>query len=160
MDGEREMKIKKYADGPARLRQALQKVPAEAMKWRPGPEKWSVHEVVCHCADAEMNAAVRIRFLLVAEKPTIQGYDQAQWAREFDYHDQSLEAALAVVDAVRRSTVPLLRRMSDQDWKREGRHTEMGAYTPESWLNVYSEHLEKHAGQIERNLAQWRAQSR
>ena len=86
--------------------------------------------------------------------------DQAQWARELDYHDQPLEAALAVVDAVRAHTVPLLRRISEHDWKREGRHTEMGHYTAESWLNVYSEHLEKHAGQIERNLAQWRAQSR
>ena len=25
------------------------------MKWRPGKGKWSVHEVVCHCADSETN---------------------------------------------------------------------------------------------------------
>ena len=41
-------------------------------------------------------------------------------------------------------------------WRREGRHTESGRYTAEDWLLVYSEHLEKHDAQIERNLAAWR----
>ena len=64
------------------------------------------------------------------------------------------------MDAVRANTVPLLRRMSDEDWKREGSHSESGRYSAETWLDVYALHLEKHAGQIERNLAQWQAQNR
>jgi hypothetical protein len=34
---------------------------------------------------------------------------------------------------------------------------ESGRYTAEDWLNTYAEHLEKHSGQIERNLAAWQA---
>ena len=44
-----------------RFHDALNLVPDSAVKWRPAPGKWSAHEVVCHCADAEMNAAARIR---------------------------------------------------------------------------------------------------
>jgi hypothetical protein len=87
----------------------------------------------------------------------IQGYDQARWARALDYHEQPLDVALATVEAVRGHTTPLLRRMTDTQWQRVGRHTESGPYSAEQWLAIYAEHVEKHAGQIERNLAAWRA---
>ena len=73
---EREDRIERYARGPARLKAALGRVPEEARKWRPGPGKWSVHEVVCHCADAELNAAARVRYLVAEKDALIVGYDQ------------------------------------------------------------------------------------
>src|SRR3972149_697775 len=77
---ERQGLIERYALGPRRVREALSRVPDEARKWRPGPGKWSVHEVVVHCADAETNASVRLRYLLAAKDPLIVGYDQETWA--------------------------------------------------------------------------------
>ena len=53
---ERAALIERYARGPALLKAALKKVPTAAMQWRPAPGKWSVHEVVVHCADSETNA--------------------------------------------------------------------------------------------------------
>jgi hypothetical protein len=152
---ERQDLIEQYARGPERLRAALAKVPEEARKWRPGPGKWSAHEVVVHCADSETNAALRLRYLLAEQDPLIVGYDQDAWARRFDYHAQPLEPSLAATEAARGRTAPLLRVMSDADWAREGRHTESGRYTAEDWLRIYAQHLEGHAGQIERNLAAW-----
>ena len=64
---ERERLIRQYAEGPARLRGALARVPEEARKWRPAPGEWSAHEIVCHCADSETNGAARIRYV-VAER--------------------------------------------------------------------------------------------
>jgi len=66
-----------------------------------------------------------------------------------------LEPALATVAAVRANTVPLLKRMSEQDWHKVGRHTESGRYAAEDWLAIYAEHLEKHSRQLERNLTEW-----
>src|ERR1043166_9817531 len=82
--------IEKFAGSCARFKAALAKVPAGGRKWRPAPGKWSVHEIVCHCGDAEMNAASRLRFLLAEEKPLIVGYDQDGWARKLDYHATQL----------------------------------------------------------------------
>src|SRR5262249_1244438 len=47
---ERRDLIARYVRGPEVLRAALARVPREALQWRPAPGKWSVHEVVCHCA--------------------------------------------------------------------------------------------------------------
>jgi hypothetical protein len=142
------------------LKAALAKVPAEARQWRPAPGEWSAHEVVCHCADSETNAAARIRYLLVEKDPVIVGYDQAAWAVALDYHAHPLEPALATVAAVRGNTAVLLRRLADAAWLREGRHTESGRYTADDWLRTYAEHLEIHARQIEANLTEWQTRCR
>jgi hypothetical protein len=155
--GERESLIEQYARGPARLREALAKAPREALQWRPEPGRWSIHEVVVHCADSEANAALRIRYLVAEKEPLIVGYDQDAWSRLFDYHAQPLEEALAAVASARDRTVPLLRRMSDADWTKAGRHTESGPYSAEDWLRIYAAHLEGHARQIERNVEAWTA---
>lgn len=153
---EREALIDRYARGPALLKAALAKVPKEAMQWRPGPDKWSAHEVIVHCADSETNAHGRIRYLVAEEQPpVIQGYDQARWAKVLDYHALPWEPALATVEAVRANTTALLRRMTDEQWARMGSHTEAGTYGALDWLHTYAEHLEKHAGQLERNIAAW-----
>ena len=155
---EREALIQRYEDGPVKLRDAFATVPREAWKWRPGKGKWSVYEVVCHCADSEMNAAARIRYLVAEPKPVIQGYDQARWAQVFDYHSARIELALAAVDVMRAHTVNLLRQLPEEAWSCEGTHTDSGRYTAEDWLQTYAEHLEIHSRQIERTLAAWRAE--
>jgi hypothetical protein len=157
---EREDRIRRYGEGPARLAQALSRVPEAARRWRPAPGRWSVHEIVCHCADSETSAALRIRLLLAEAKPTIQGYDQDAWAARLDYHAHPLDTALRTVEAVRANTLALLLRQPREAWSREGTHTESGRYTAEDWLSIYSEHLEKHVAQIEGNLAAWQAEGR
>jgi hypothetical protein len=153
---ERERLIARYESGPARLRQALDQVPEAARRWRPAPGEWSAHEVVCHCADSESNASLRIRYLVAEREPLIVGYDQEAWAVALDYHGHPLAAALAVVEATRAHTSALLRRLPPEAWERAGRHTEVGHYSAGDWLRLYAEHLEGHAGQIENNLAAWR----
>lgn len=154
---ERRQRIDQYERGPLRIHDALNLVPDEAVKWRPAPGKWSAHEVVCHCADSEMNGAIRLRYVLAENDPLLMAYDQDAWARIFDYHARPLEPALAVVGAVRAYTTALLRSLPAEAWARAGRHSESGPYTVESWLRIYSDHLEGHARQIERNLDAWKS---
>ena len=154
---ERDSLIRCYANGPALLRRSFAKVPAPALKWRPAPGEWSAHEVVCHCADSETNSYARIRFVVVEPSPVIQGYDQELWARALDYHSHPVAPAMATVEAVRANTAALIRRLPDDAWARTATHTESGAYGAEQWLQIYAEHLEIHARQIDANVAAWRA---
>jgi hypothetical protein len=153
---ERASLIDQYADGPRRLRAALATVPKEALQWRPKPGEWSAHEVVVHCSDSETQSASRIRVVLSEKDPVIHGYDEAQWARDFDYHAHPIDVALATVDAVRANTAALLRRLPEAAWSKVGRHTETGRYTAEDWLTIYADHLENHARQIEANVTAWK----
>jgi hypothetical protein len=155
MPGSHDDLIRRYAEGPALLRKALEKVPKEALQWRPAPGKWSVHEVIVHCADSETNAHMRIRYLLGEADPVIIGYDQDAWARTFNYHALPLEPALATIEAVRANTVPLLRSLPESAWTKTGRHSEHASYGVEKWMAVYAEHLEVHARQIQRNVEAW-----
>lgn len=152
---ERQDCIRRYAEGPALISAALAETPTEALQWRPAPGKWSVHEVIVHCADSEVNSHGRIRYVLGEGHPTIVGYDEARWARVMDYHAHPLDLALATVVAVRANTVPLLQRLTEEQWARTGTHTEAGAYGAGIWLRAYAEHLEIHDRQIRRNLAAW-----
>jgi hypothetical protein len=156
---ERTHLIERYSRGPALLREALANVPSNALKWRPAPGKWSAHEVVCHCADSETISSTRIRFLIGEDRATLQGYDQDQWAKRFDYHALPLEGALAQVEQVRAWTTDFIRRLPESAWSSEGTHTESGPYTADRWLAIYAEHLEQHARQIERNVAAWKART-
>jgi hypothetical protein len=148
--------LDRYERGPALLLDAWREVPAEARLWRPGPAKWSAHEVVLHCADSEVYAAIRIRLLLADPAPLIVGYDENRWAQVFDYHAQDPELALALVASVRASSAACLRSLPETAFGRDGRHTQSGAYSDADWFRIYAEHLEIHAAQIRRNLAAWK----
>ncbi len=152
---ERDDCIRRYEAGAGLLTAALATVPPEALQWRPAPGKWSAHEVIVHCADSETNSHMRIRYLIGESGPTIVGYDQDRWADAMAYHAHPIDLALATVAAVRANTVPLLRRLTPEQWARGGRHTEVGAYGAEDWLRVYAEHLEIHTRQIERIVVAW-----
>ncbi|MEO6068859.1 MAG: DinB family protein [Gemmatimonadales bacterium] len=153
---ERRTFITRYAAGPDLLRAALAEVPEEALQWRPAPGKWSAHEVIVHCADSETNSHGRIRTLVAESEPVIQGYDQDRWAQRLGYHARPLGTALVTIEAVRANTVPLLEAMTEDEWASVGRHTEVGTYSAEQWLQIYAEHLEVHAAQIRRNVAAWK----
>lgn len=147
---------REFAAGPARLRSAWDRVPPEARGWRPGTGRWSAHEVVIHCADATVNSAARLRYLLAEDDPVLVGYDQDRWCASLRYEKQSVDLAFATIDAVTAATVPLWRGLTPADLARPGRHTESGNLTLASWLPPNAAHLATHAQQIERNVAAWR----
>ena len=133
--------------GYAAVSEALLKITPDELEFTPGPGKWSVRDIIHHLADSEMTAAVRLRFLLAQDRPTIQGYDQDEFARRL-YYDRPHEASLELFRVARQSTAEILDRLTPAEWIREGMHTEAGPYGVEAWLKTYSEHAHKHARQI------------
>jgi hypothetical protein len=144
---ERTKLIDMYRSGYAAVAEALLKITPEEMDAKPGPERWSVREIIHHLADSEMTAAVRLRLLLAQDRPTIHGYDQDEFARRL-YYDRPHEVSLELFQIVRQSTAEILDRLTPAEWVREGTHTEAGSYGIEGWLKIYSAHAHKHARQI------------
>ena len=144
---ERDKLIAQYRDGYAAIAEALLKITDEELAARPGPGKWSVREIVHHLADSEMTAAVRLRLLLAVDRPVISGYDQDTFAARLHY-DRPHEASLSAFRYARECTAQLLECLSEEDWLREGTHSESGAYSVSRWLEIYSAHAHSHARQI------------
>lgn len=156
---ERNEKIELYGRGVELLKAALKEVPQEAMKFKPTPTEWSVHEIIIHISDSESNSALRARKMIVEPGGTLMGYDQDQWAIELNYHDQNFEDALETTRLVRKTTYELLKKQPDEVFNHALKHPELeGAYTFEKWLNIYSGHIPAHIAQIQNNMKLWREQ--
>jgi len=154
---ERNEKIELYGRGFSLLKAALAEVPTEAMKFKPEPKEWSVHEVLIHLADSESNAALRARKLIVEPGGTLMGYDQDKWAVELDYHDQSTEDALETLRLARKTTYELLKKQPDEVFSHSVKHPQYDEpYTFEKWLNIYSAHIPGHIEQIRNNHKIWK----
>jgi hypothetical protein len=153
---ERDEKIELYGRGFSLLKAALAEVPAEAMKFKPEPAEWSVHEIIIHIADSESNAALRARKLIVEPGGTLMGYDQDAWAVQLNYHEMDLDDALEVTRLARKTTYELLKRQPEEVFTHWIKHPEMeGQYTFEKWLNIYPKHIPGHIEQIKNNIKLW-----
>src|SRR5690242_13054216 len=146
----RQQLIAQYKDGSEEVSRNLADFPQNSLTAHPIPGKWSAAEIVHHLADSETTSALRLRKLLVEDRPVIQGYEQVRWAERLRYNERDMAPALDAFRAARDTTLQLLRAMDDADWGRSGTHSESGAYGAEDWLRIYAEHAHQHAGQIRR----------
>ncbi|MBI2838778.1 MAG: DinB family protein [Acidobacteria bacterium] len=147
---ERQRYIDQYAAGYEEVRMSLDGLHADALSAHPIQGKWSACEIVQHLADSEMTSAIRLRTLLVEEHPIIYGYDQEAFATRLHYNERDIAPALEALRAARATSVQLLATMTEDDWHREGWHTESGRYGVEDWLRIYAAHAHNHAAQIRR----------
>ena len=145
---ERNQLILKYKEGYDELLRSLEGFPPQEQTARPIPNKWSAREIIHHLADSETVSGIRLKRLLVEDHPLIQGYDQDAFARRLNYNDRDIGPALEAFRSARANTAQLLDAMTEEDWKREGTHSESGSYTAEDWLTIYAEHAHNHAAQI------------
>jgi hypothetical protein len=144
---ERDRLIALYRDGYRAVVDALYNATDEELGARPAPGKWSPREIVHHLADSEMTAAIRLRLLLATDRPTIHAYDQDAFAKTLHY-DRPHEASLEAFRYARECTAQLLERLGEDQWVKEGTHTEAGPYSVHKWLKIYAEHAHSHARQI------------
>jgi hypothetical protein len=149
---ERAILVDRYKKGHRVVTETLAGISDAELDAREAPGEWSPRQVVHHLADSEMTSAIRLRRLLAEENPVIQGYDQEEFARVLHY-DRPIDASLALFGAVRASTAELLDRMTEDDWARQGTHSESGPYGVADWLRIYAVHAHDHADQIRRARA-------
>ena len=147
---ERDALIAKYAAGYDEVVKSLEGMTPLMLVARPIEGKWSAAEVVHHLADSEMTSAIRIRLLLSMDNAVIHGYDQDVFAERLHYNGRDIGPSLEAFKGARASTVQVLKGMSEEEWKREGWHTESGRYSTERWLEIYALHAHNHADQIRR----------
>ena len=113
--------IARYAAGYDEVIGALDGFPKDKLTAHLIPGKWSAAEIIQHLADSEMTSAIRLRRLLVEDKPVIHGYDQDLFATRLMYNERDIAPALEAFRAARSTTVQLLELMTGSDWLREGK---------------------------------------
>jgi hypothetical protein len=147
---EKQELIAQYKQGYDEVAGSLQGFPSNSLPAHPITGKWSAAEIVHHLADSETTGGLRLRRLLVEDQPLIQAYDQEAFAARLHYNTREIAPALDAFRGARATTAQLFDLMDEDDWKREGTHSESGAYTAEDWLQIYAAHAHNHAAQIRR----------
>jgi DinB family protein len=147
-DGERAELVARYRGGYGALLATLEGLTAGELDWRPAQEAWSVRDVVHHLEDAELTGAVRLRRLLTEDAPFLPAFDEEIYRRRLAYAARPIEPALDAIRAAHVTTAELLDRLTADDWRRAGTHSEEGPYPLARWLAFHATHTHEHAAQI------------
>jgi uncharacterized damage-inducible protein DinB len=153
---ERKQKIESYGQAPELLEEALKQFPKEMWQFKPAADRWSIHEILVHLADAEVNGYIRARRFVAEPGQSVMAYDQDVWARKLNYHDQSADDALQIFCLLRKSTYNLLRALPDAAWTHTIQHPEYGTMTFDRWLELYERHTPNHIAQMQKNFDAWK----
>ena len=75
--------------------------------------KWTVKEVIGHCADAERVFAYRLTRIARGDKTPLAGFDENAWAKAAPHSRRSMSAIVDELIAVRRSTIALIESLDE-----------------------------------------------
>ncbi|GAC1485369.1 MAG: putative metal-dependent hydrolase [Candidatus Dormibacteria bacterium] len=146
--------LARYRQGPDRIAATVRGLSDAELDYKPSDGGWSPREVVHHTADSELTSAIRLRRLIAEDRPEIIGYDGDEFARKLYYAQRPIEPSLEAIRGARETSASILERLTEGGWKRAGTHSELGPYSVEKWLEIYSRHCHDHAEQIERAVAE------
>lgn len=139
-----------YAQGPAKLKAALARLPKASLDFKPGPGKWSIQDIVFHLAESELHGYLRGRTIIAEPGGAVLAYDQDKWAQSVDPGDQPLDEAVDLFRLLRELMARQLRALPDTAWGQFALHSERGRISLEDWLETYVVHLDTHLAQMER----------
>ena len=105
---------------PEFLEGAIARAPADALRWKPSPEEFSLVEHACHLRDLEREGyLVRVRRMLVEARPGLDGFDGAAVAQERHYLAQDAHAAAREFASARHELLSRLQALTAADLGRE-----------------------------------------
>jgi hypothetical protein len=132
----------------ARIGSLLQEIGPEKASTAPLPGKWSPAEIICHLADCELVFAIRLRQTLAEDTPTVQPFDQDDWAAT--YPGVKAEQALDVFTALRGWNLMLIRGALPGAANRQMTHPERGTMTFSDVLSTMAGHDLNHLNQLQK----------
>jgi hypothetical protein len=134
---------------PRRLAELSAGATPAALTARPGPDEWSVIEVVGHLCAVESPYRARLVRITLQDNPYVTPIGRITG----DYDPTTpLEILLETFGVLRGSTVGFLDALAPVARARPALHAELGAITLRSQVQALLEHDEVHLAQIARTL--------
>jgi len=144
------------ADLPAYLRtheqlkEAIQGLTEEELRYKPGPGKWSVTEVLAHLADHQIVVSFRIREILSGSETRLPAFSQDLWVEGQKANAGNAEDSLNVFRALLVYNGQLFVRLTGEDWGKTGVNFRGETVTLSAIVQGFIDHTQRHLGQIDR----------
>lgn len=142
--------IEEYSQDYELLREAVEGLSEEELRFQPAPDKWSIHQIVIHVTDDEILSTHRLRKVLSEEKPLLLSFDQEAWADNLGYERMDREQHLLLFQMLRASMMPILEKLTPEQFERVGEYPDGVRYTFKELLKLRIKHVRDHLSQIER----------
>jgi len=141
--------IKDIEEFPAKLEQLTKNISFEKLEWKYRPNGWSVKQVIHHCADSHMNSIIRFKLALTEDSPVIRPYEEDKWAELFDYNADEIQNSLALLKALHRKWIILLKSLSSEQLALQFVHPEHGRKTDLAQnIGIYAWHCNHHYAHV------------
>jgi hypothetical protein len=155
LNPDRSALLQAYRNGPSDLRLAMEGFPEEVWAFRPAADSWSIHEIVIHLGDTEVQSHVRIRTIISEPSTTLPYYDEYRWSQALEYSSQSIPMALQIIALMRECNHSLLSSLQDSIWLQSCVHAVRGPETLETLVRGYTSHMGEHIAQMKRCHDSW-----
>jgi hypothetical protein len=133
---------------PGQIEVLVRDLDEEALRRRPAPDQWSIKEVCAHLRDSLEIDGERIRRMVEEDDPSISSYDQEALAREGDYQNANMPLVLTALRAFSGGNAYMLEGLSEEQWRRGGRHEERGPINVGGYAEQQAEHCRAHLEQL------------
>jgi hypothetical protein len=152
---ERNKMLDAYSRAGGDLAGALRAFPVAMWTFKPGPERWSIQEIILHIADSEANGYIRCRRAVAEPGLPVMAYEEERWVAGLHYHEQDPGDALELFNVMRRRSTRLLKSLPPSAWSSTMLHPERGPLTLDDWLGIYTAHTPAHIKQMQATHAAW-----
>jgi transcriptional regulator with XRE-family HTH domain len=134
---------------PAKLRGIVADIPRARWRTTPASGGFSLVEHVCHLRDIDGDGyRVRVERMLTEPNPSLPDINGDALARERDYLNQDLAAALATFTATRLAIVARLAKLSPAERRRTGLMAGTTEITVEGLVEIMMAHDSEHLDQL------------
>jgi hypothetical protein len=138
---------------PSEIRALVEHLTDAQLERRYRVDGWTIRQVVHHVPDSHMNSYVRMKLAVTESRPpTINAYDEGQWAELPDARALPVSVSLDLLTALHKRWVHFLRQLEDDDFSRSYIHPELGAFPLYDALALYAWHGRHHAAHIARAM--------
>lgn len=127
----------------------LHGVTPEQARWRPGREKWSMLEVLCHLGDEErQDFRMRLKLVIESEDAPWPEIDPAGWVKSRDYNGRDLAQSLKEFERERADSLKWLSGLRHRRWDVTHQHPGLGALRAGDLLAAWCAHDLLHLRQL------------
>ena len=102
------------------LHTALDGLTDTQARYRPGPQEWSIKEVIGHLNDVERVFSYRLLRISRNDATPLPGFEQEDYVRESRFDHTSLNDLVCELEYLRRSNILMIQNMSEEALQRHG----------------------------------------
>ncbi len=153
---ERLQRIEAYGVYHKNFTEFLKEFPKEMWKYKPDENHWSIHEILFHLLDTEMNFYIRYRACVAEPNKTLMAFDQEEWARKLNYSQLDAEWAVRGLLWIIQSNYELLKSLPEEAFSRSITHPQKGVMTLDQMVTHYFNHIPHHIEQMRKRHREWK----